>query len=130
MNEKPTILDHAFNWLATTPGQILIAGLIGGVIRWLTPGAGDWRARLLSLISGAATAWYFAPPASSLVAGWMSRPADDVQVVAAIAFFLGVGGISIVALLVDISKRLNSSAVSKRLVETIVFAFTGKGPTP
>lgn len=130
MNYKPTFFDHALNWLGTTPGQVLVAGLIGGVIRWLTPGAGDWRARLLSLISGAATAWYFAPPASSLVAGWMSRPADDVQLVAAIAFFLGVGGISIVALLVDISKRLNTAAVSKRLVDALVLLVTGRGPTP
>lgn len=133
--EKPHIIDRSLDWLSTAPGQILLAGLIGGIIRWLSPGSGDWRARLLSLVSGAATAWYLAPPVSLFIAGLLGASPDNVQIVAGVAFFLGIGGISIVALIVELSKGLNNPTFIKSLVtailDTIVHIITrGRGGPP
>ena len=129
MSNQPNILDRAADVLTSPPGQILVAGLIGGVLRWVSTEKG-WKGGVASILSGLAAAWYLGPLFAALLAGTFGGDADSPRLVAGSAFFVGVGGISIVALLINVSKRLNSTEVSKRLVDAIVLLFTGKGPSP
>ena len=129
MEPKTTTFDRALDLVSSTPFQVLLAGLVGGVLRWLTTEKG-WKGGVASILSGLATAWYFGPPLAAVIAPTLGLDPNSPRLVAGSAFFVGVGGISIVALVVSVSKSLNNSGVATALRDALVHFLTRGGPRP
>jgi hypothetical protein len=131
VSEKPFI-ERTFEFFTSMPGQILMAGLVGGILRWLTTEK-TWKGGVASLLAGLASAWYIAPPLAAYLAADLPVGPKNVELVAVCAFFAGVGGISLVALIVNISRGINTNAVVKSLIsfagEILRLKFGG-GPRP
>lgn len=131
MSNNNTI-DRAVDVVASHPFQILLAGLIGGVLRWLTTEKG-WRGGLASIFSGLAAAWYLGPPTAALVSDVFAVSPDNPQLVAGVAFVVGIGGISIIALIVSVFRSLNTASMTRAvlgaLADFLRFKFGG-GPKP
>ena len=118
MNDRGTF-ERAFDWLSSTPGQVLLAGLVGGVLRWLTTEK-TWRGGLASIASGIATAWYLGPPTAIWFAERFGAQPDNPQVVGGVSFVVGIGGTSLIALIVSVSRGLNTRGVSHRLKNALL----------
>lgn len=88
-------------WLQGDGGRAAVAGALGGVVRWVTLRE-SWREGLMSLIVGAICASYLGPlvtPILEPVIGHLTPMGDSTGFS---AFVVGVGGMSISGLLIDI----------------------------
>ena len=65
-----------------------------------------------------------------MIAPTLGLDPNSPRLVAGSAFFVGVGGISIVALVVSVSKSLNNSGVATALRDALVHFLTRGGPRP
>lgn len=88
-------------WLASEPGRLALAGAAGGLVRWLTLRE-SLRDGAISLLVGCICALYIGPLAMPILDPIVSAiaPGDDARGFS--SFIVGLGGISIAGLLLDI----------------------------
>jgi hypothetical protein len=95
-------MNFDLSFLATASGKLMIAGALGGVVRWLTLREG-WRDGLASIIVGGITAVFVGPAAHTIL-----RPIVDLAGVEPDAanslggFLIGVGGILVSGFFIDL----------------------------
>lgn len=88
-------------WVFGKDGQIILAGVAGGVIRWMTLRQ-NWREGMISLVSGGICAYYLGP-----VGTWIFRPVfdDPAQQATMSGFLVGFIGLGIAGFIMDVWKR-------------------------
>jgi hypothetical protein len=94
------------NWdffgLGTDRTQLIIAGALGGLVRWLTL-RDHWSDGIIAIIVGALCATFVSPlalPALTPLLGNVGMPPESVNGFS--GFLIGVGGISVSGLLLDV----------------------------
>ena len=88
-------------WIAGAKGQAVIAGALGGVVRWLSVKEG-WRQGLVSVVVGAICALYLGPlavPALEPIIGTIV--VDPASQAGFSGFVLGLGGVGVVGFVLD-----------------------------
>jgi hypothetical protein len=86
----------------TDKTQLVVAGALGGLVRWLTL-RDHWIDGLIAIIVGAICAAFISPlalPALSPFLGQIGMPPESVNGFS--GFLIGVGGISVSGLLLDV----------------------------
>lgn len=95
-------MNFDLSFFASASGKLMIAGALGGVVRWLTLREG-WIDGLASVVIGSITAVYVGPAAHTIL-----RPIIDMTGVEPDAanslggFLIGVGGILVSGFLIDL----------------------------
>ena len=97
MGERPDILT----WLLSEPGKAALAGALGGIVRWVTLRE-HWRDGIVSLLVGAICAIYLGPLVAPLLEPVIGRLAPGGDTAGFSAFVVGIGGMSISGLLIDV----------------------------
>lgn len=98
-----TTMDF-WHWLFGEKGQLAIAGALGGVVRWLSLRE-DWRSGVISLVVGAICAAYVAPLAIPVFDSVLGKIVpDEASRVGFAGFVIGVGGIAVAGLIMDVWK--------------------------
>jgi hypothetical protein len=97
MGDRPDILT----WLGTEPGKAALAGALGGIVRWVTLRE-HWRDGILSLLVGAICAVYLGPLVAPILEPVIGNLAPGGDTAGFSAFIVGIGGMSISGLLIDI----------------------------
>lgn len=95
--------SNIIGWLGSEPGRAAIAGALGGVVRWVTMREKPKEAAG-SLIVGSICAVYLGPlvePILEPVVGAIAPKGDPVGFA---SFIVGLGGISIASMLIEIFK--------------------------
>lgn len=90
------------DWLTGDKGQLLLAGALGGVVRWLTL-RDHWSDGLISIVVGAICALYISPlaiPAIAPALGAMNVPPESIHSLS--GFLIGIGGITVSGLIMDL----------------------------
>jgi len=94
------------NWdffgLGTDRTQLIIAGALGGLVRWLTL-RDHWSDGVIAIAVGAICATFVSPlalPALTPFLGAVGMPPESVNGFS--GFLIGVGGISVSGLLLDV----------------------------
>lgn len=97
-------LGDMATWLFGEKGQGLVAGALGGVVRWLTLRERP-RDGAVSIVIGAICAMYLTPVAFPMIDPLLSNVVVDSEARTRLAsFIIGVGGIGIVSFVVDLWK--------------------------
>lgn len=89
-------------WFGWDKWQLLIAGALGGVVRWLTL-RDHWTDGLISIVVGAICAVYISPlalPALVPTLGNIGVSSDSVGSLS--GFLIGIGGITVSGLIMDL----------------------------
>jgi len=94
MGDRPDIVTL----LGTEPGK---AALAGGIVRWVTLRE-HWRDGVLSLLVGAIRAVYLGPLVAPILEPVIGKLAPGGDTAGFSAFVVGIGGMSISGLLIDI----------------------------
>jgi hypothetical protein len=97
MGDRPDILT----WLWSEPGKAALAGALGGIVRWVTLRE-HWRDGILSLLVGAICAVYLGPLVAPILEPVIGRLAPGGDTAGFSAFIVGIGGMSISGMLIDI----------------------------
>jgi hypothetical protein len=105
MGERPDILT----WLATEPGKAALAGALGGIVRWVTLRE-HWRDGILSLLVGAICAIYLGPLVAPILEPVIGKLAPGGDTAGFSAFVVGIGGMSISGLLIDVFRARRAEA--------------------
>jgi hypothetical protein len=92
-----------FNWLGLSgdKAQLLIAGALGGIIRWMTL-RDHWSDGLISMFVGAVSAMYLAPlavPSLVPLLGNINVAPENVGPLS--GFLIGIGGITVSGFFID-----------------------------
>jgi len=93
-----------FHWLFGERGQVVVAGALGGVVRWMTLRE-SWVDGLISVVVGAICATYLGPlvrPILAPVLGGLLIP--EASQASFSGFMIGIGGITISGFVIDIWK--------------------------
>jgi hypothetical protein len=94
--------NDLFSWAATEKAQALMAGALGGVVRWLTLRE-DWRSGLISITVGAICSLYLSPLAIPIVEPLLGKLVIDPSARAGFSgFIMGIGGIAATGFLIDL----------------------------
>lgn len=96
---------HWWDWLIGERGPSIIAGALGGVVRWITLQE-RWKDGVASVIVGAICALYLTPlvlPALTPVIG--SFVGDEVNRTGFSGFILGLAGITVSGFVIDFFRR-------------------------
>lgn len=91
-----------FFGIGTDKSQLLLAGALGGMVRWLTLRS-HWSDGLIAIVVGAICALYVSPlalPAMTPFLGNLGVPAESSSGLA--GFLIGLGGITVSGLIMDI----------------------------
>ena len=96
--------DDWLGWLFSEPSRAALAGIAGGIVRWLTLRS-NWKEGVGTLIVGALCAIYAGQLALPIVEGSIGKiiPGEDMTGLS--SFLVGIGGISISGLVLDIFDR-------------------------
>ena len=90
-----------FSWLAGDKAQMLIAGALGGVVRWLTL-RDHWSDGLIAVAVGAICSVYLAPlvtPELVPMFGAINIARDSTNSLS--GFIIGIGGITVSGFVMD-----------------------------
>ena len=88
-------------WILGSKGQAVIAGALGGVVRWLAVRQ-KWQNGLVSVVVGAICALYLAPlaiPALEPIIGTIVI--DPARQAGFSGFIIGMGGVGVVGFFID-----------------------------
>jgi len=96
-------LGEMLGWLHSDAGAAAFAGAAGGLVRWLTLRE-SWRDGLLSLVVGSVCAIYLGPIVEPLLEPWIGRISPGKDASGFSSFVVGIGGIGIAGILIDIMK--------------------------
>ena len=94
-------ISDLFGWLGTDTGKLILAGAAGGVVRWLTL-RNNWKEGSIAVIVGALCASYLGPLAVPLVEPVFGAIAPGGDSTGFAAFIVGMGGISLSGLIIDV----------------------------
>lgn len=105
-------------WLFSGKGPTIIAGAMGGVVRWITLQQGTWEG-ISSIVVGAICAVYLTPlvlPALTPVIG--SFVGDEANRAGFSGFIIGLSGITVAGFFIDFfkawsRKNLNDDEANK-----------------
>jgi hypothetical protein len=90
-----------FDFLGGDKAQLLLAGALGGIVRWMTL-RDHWTDGLISMVVGALSAMYLAPAAVPALIPWFGKISVAPENVGPLSgFLLGIGGITISGLIID-----------------------------
>lgn len=95
-------------WIFSEPGKAALAGAAGGIVRWLTLRP-SWREGLATLVVGAICAIYAGPVALPIVEASIGKALPGGDMAGLSSFLVGIGGISLSGLLLDIFDRRRAS---------------------
>ena len=102
-------------WLASEKAQAVLAGALGGVVRWLTIRE-DWRSGLISITVGAICALYLSPLAIPAIEPILGKIVLDPAARAGFSgFVMGIGGIAVAGFFIDV---WNARRAAKREEDT------------
>lgn len=87
--------------LSTETGKLAIAGVAGAMVRWVTL-RNNWKEGLSALVVGGICATYVGPLMAPLMEPLIGAVAPDGDTTGFSAFVVGLGGISISGMLIDI----------------------------
>jgi hypothetical protein len=106
--------DDLFSWLASDHGKAALAGAAGGIVRWVTLRE-RWQDGLLSLLVGALCALYLGPFVNPFLKPVIGDLAPNGDSAGFASFIVGLGGISLAGLLIDIirARRVAVNAEGK-----------------
>ncbi|MBN9314266.1 MAG: hypothetical protein J0I99_00850 [Devosia sp.] len=91
-----------FTWLPDGAGQLLIAGVAGGIVRWATLRE-KWPDGLISILVGALCAVFVGPAAFPLMGPMIDFSGIDPNSAKSLAgFMIGAGGILMAGFLIDL----------------------------
>ena len=105
MGDRPDILT----WLWTEPGKAALAGAAGGIVRWVTLRE-RWQDGVASLLVGSICAIYVAPFVNPLISPMIGDLAPNGDSNGFASFIVGLGGISIAGLLIDLIRTWTTKA--------------------
>lgn len=91
-------------WLGSDPGRAALAGALGGIVRWLTL-RHSWKEGVVTLIVGGICAMYLGPLALPLIEPFIAKVAPTGDAGGLSSFLIGMGGISISGLVLDMFDR-------------------------
>lgn len=100
MPSKESFLE----WASSDPGRAALAGALGGIVRWLTL-RHSWKEGIVTLIVGGICAMYLGPLALPLIEPFISKVAPTGDAGGLSSFLIGMGGISISGLVLDLFDR-------------------------
>lgn len=81
--------------------KAMIAGAAGGIVRWATLRL-HWKEGLIALVVGSICALYLGPIAEPLLDPIIGRLAPQGDPKGFASFFVGLGGVALTGLLIDI----------------------------
>ena len=88
-------------WAYTDSGKIVLAGALGGLVRWVTL-RNSWTEGISSMVVGGICALYLGPLITPLLEPVIGSIAPDGDAQGFASFVTGLGGISISGILIDI----------------------------
>lgn len=102
-------MDQNFGaWLLSEKAQALVAGALGGVVRWLSLRE-DLRSGLISIAVGAICSLYLSPLAIPIVEPVLGKFVIDPSSRAGFSgFIMGIGGIAVAGFVIDLWKDRQS----------------------
>ena len=90
-----------FDFLGGDKAQLLIAGALGGIVRWMTL-RDHWTDGLISMVVGALSAMYLSPLAVPTLIPWLGNISVAPENVGPLSgFLLGIGGITVSGFFID-----------------------------
>lgn len=95
-------MQDFFNWLFGDKGQLVVAGALGGVVRWMTM-RDRWGDGLIAVFVGAVCAFYLSPlvlPMLVPVLGGLQVVPESVTGIS--GFVAGIGGITLSGFVLDL----------------------------
>lgn len=98
---EPKIPPDFWTWIQSDGGRIAVAGAAGGVVRWLTLRQ-NWKEGAIAMIVGAICAKYLGPLVVPILEPALGRFDPGGDNIGLLSFLVGLGGISISGLLIDI----------------------------
>lgn len=90
-----------FQWLATDPGRMAVAGALGGIVRGLTLRE-SWSERVVSLLVGSICALYLGPIVSPIIEPFIKVVAPSGDILGFSSFVVGLSGITFSRLLIAV----------------------------
>lgn len=102
--QKSSILDALFAWFATDPGKAVIAGGLGGVVRWLTL-RHSLAEGVVTMVVGGICAMYLGPLTTPILEPTIGKIAPVGDAAGLGAFIVGMAGVSLSGLVMDIFER-------------------------
>jgi hypothetical protein len=124
VSEKTTTLvERAIDWFQSPVGLTVIAGLAGGVLRWITLKERP-RDGIATALAGALTAAFIGP----LVAQFFGIGPENLPLLVGVSFITGIGGISIGAIIISLFKDRDLFTALKDAL--ILFLTRGRAPAP
>ena len=90
-----------WSWIMTDQAKTVLAGAAGGIVRWVTLRE-HWRDGILSLLVGAICAVYLGSLVAPILEPVIGRLAPGGDTAGFSAFVVGIGGMSISGMLIDI----------------------------
>jgi hypothetical protein len=109
MTERPDLI----NWLWTEPGKAALAGALGGIVRWVTLRE-HWRDGMLSLLVGSICAVYLGPLVAPILEPVIGKLAPGGDSAGFSSFVVGIGGMSISGLIIDIFRARRADSAKTR----------------
>lgn len=92
-------------WVSTDTAKLMLAGAAGGIVRWVTLRQ-SWREGTASVIVGALCALYLGPIVQPLLDPLIGPIAPGGDVAGFSSFVVGLGGISLAGMLIDVISRM------------------------
>jgi hypothetical protein len=107
--------DGFWTWLLGDKGQLAVAGALGGVVRWLSLRE-DWKDGFVSIAVGAICAVYLSPLAIPLFDSVLGKiVVDQASRHGFSGFIIGIGGIAVSGLVLDIWKARRKQVTNDNL---------------
>lgn len=91
--------EQLLTWLNSDAGQALLAGALGGVVRWRVKGE-SWREAGITITVGAICALYLGPLALPLLENTVGIVVTGGDLAGLSAFIVGLGGMSISGMII------------------------------
>lgn len=101
--------NDLWSWIMTDQAKTALAGAAGGIVRWVTLRE-RWQDGAASLLVGAICALYVGPFVNPLISPLIGDLAPNGDSSGFASFLVGLGGISIAGLLIDLVRIRTSKA--------------------
>lgn len=89
------------DWLTSEPGRLVLAGSLGGIVRWITT-KDRWQEGLGGIIVGAICASYLGPLVVPVFASTIGKFAPGGDIDGFTSFVVGVGGMSVAGFIIGV----------------------------
>lgn len=101
--------NDIWSWIMTDQAKTALAGAAGGIVRWVTLRE-HWQDGVASLLVGAICALYVGPFVNPLIKPMIGDLAPNGDSTGFASFLVGLGGISIAGLLIDLVRARTTKA--------------------